>query len=202
MYDIFTYVYIRISIWRKAKLRPRGARYPMGLTGKMARASREALGAFLALQFCLYLDLYICKAIYHPSALHPPPPRFTAFSPGYCRDLSCNLLTAEDVYAEFRGCWECASGPQQGWVGPSRLEWPSQLEVALSSSFHCFWPSFVGVRFIEELLFRRFLIARWTGVFHTDYSNCYVFQAGACAQAVAALRGGSDVNRCYKFIYL
>lgn len=43
----YIYIYIykkRISIWREAKLRPRGVGHPMGLTGKMPRASREARG--------------------------------------------------------------------------------------------------------------------------------------------------------------
>lgn len=38
MIYIYTYIYIRISIWKKAKLRPKGARYSMGLTSKLARA--------------------------------------------------------------------------------------------------------------------------------------------------------------------
>lgn len=71
--DIYIHIYIRISIWKKAKLRPKGARHSMGLTREMAQAGREA-GPFLALQCCLYLDLYICKAIYQPSERRSPTP--------------------------------------------------------------------------------------------------------------------------------
>lgn len=45
----------------------------MGLTSEMAQQA-EKQGPFLALQCCLYLDLYICKAIYQPSELQSPTP--------------------------------------------------------------------------------------------------------------------------------
>lgn len=43
--DIYIHIYIRISIWKKAKLRPKGGRHSMGLSSEKAQAGREA-GAF------------------------------------------------------------------------------------------------------------------------------------------------------------
>lgn len=69
--DIYIHIYKNIYM-EKGKAEAQGSKTPHGAHSEMAQAGREA-EAFSGTAV-LYLDLYICKAIYQPSELQSPTP--------------------------------------------------------------------------------------------------------------------------------